>query len=65
MAQRRRGQVRQRQVTHYVGTLIDITERKAAEKQIEHLAYLRSSDPAAQPSPVHGPSAAGARGQRA
>ncbi len=26
-------------VTHYVGTLIDITERKAAEKQIEHLAY--------------------------
>ena len=27
------------EITHYVGTLIDITERKAAEKEIEHLAY--------------------------
>ncbi len=27
------------QVTHYVGTLIDITERKEAERQIEHLAF--------------------------
>ena len=27
------------EITHYVGTLIDITERKAAEKQIEYLAY--------------------------
>ncbi len=27
------------EITHYVATLIDITERKAAEKQIEHLAY--------------------------
>ena len=27
------------ETTHYVGTLIDITKRKAAEKQIEHLAY--------------------------
>jgi len=27
------------ETTHYVATLIDITERKAAEKQIEHLAY--------------------------
>jgi diguanylate cyclase (GGDEF)-like protein/PAS domain S-box-containing protein len=26
-------------ITHYVGTLTDITARKAAEKQIEHLAY--------------------------
>ena len=29
----------QGQVTHYVGTLIDITERKEAERQIEHLAF--------------------------
>jgi diguanylate cyclase (GGDEF)-like protein/PAS domain S-box-containing protein len=27
------------EVTHYVATLIDLTERKAAEKQIERLAY--------------------------
>ncbi|MGD0642241.1 MAG: EAL domain-containing protein, partial [Roseiarcus sp.] len=27
------------EITHYVATLVDITERKAAEKQIEHLAY--------------------------
>ncbi len=27
------------EITHYVATLIDITERKAAEKQIENLAY--------------------------
>ncbi len=27
------------EVTHYVGTMIDITERKAAEAEIEHLAY--------------------------
>ena len=27
------------QVTHYVGTMIDITERKEAERQIEHLAF--------------------------
>lgn len=27
------------QVTHYVGTMTDITERKEAEKKIEHLAY--------------------------
>jgi diguanylate cyclase (GGDEF)-like protein/PAS domain S-box-containing protein len=26
-------------VTHYVGTMIDITERKLAEAEIEHLAY--------------------------
>jgi len=27
------------EITHYVATLIDITERRAAEKQIENLAY--------------------------
>jgi diguanylate cyclase (GGDEF)-like protein/PAS domain S-box-containing protein len=27
------------EITHYVGTLIDITERKAAERQIERLAF--------------------------
>lgn len=27
------------EVTHYVGTMIDITERKEAERQIEHLAF--------------------------
>jgi diguanylate cyclase (GGDEF)-like protein/PAS domain S-box-containing protein len=27
------------EVTHYVGTLIDITQRKAAEAKIEHLAF--------------------------
>ncbi len=27
------------EVTHYVGTMTDITERKAAEAEIEHLAY--------------------------
>jgi diguanylate cyclase (GGDEF)-like protein len=27
------------EVTHYVGTLIDITQRKAAEVKIEHLAF--------------------------
>jgi diguanylate cyclase (GGDEF)-like protein/PAS domain S-box-containing protein len=27
------------EITHYVAALTDITERKAAEKQIEHLAY--------------------------
>jgi diguanylate cyclase (GGDEF)-like protein/PAS domain S-box-containing protein len=29
----------QGQVTHYVGTMIDITERKEAEQKIEHLAF--------------------------
>lgn len=29
----------QGQVTHYVGTLVDITERKEAQEQIEHLAF--------------------------
>lgn len=29
----------QGQVTHYVGTMIDITERKEAERKIEHLAF--------------------------
>jgi len=28
------------EVTHYVGAFIDITARKAAEKEIEHLAYF-------------------------
>lgn len=27
------------EVTHYVGTMTDITERKAAERKIEHLAF--------------------------
>jgi len=27
------------QVTHYVGTMVDIAERKEAEKKIEHLAF--------------------------
>jgi diguanylate cyclase (GGDEF)-like protein/PAS domain S-box-containing protein len=27
------------EVTHYVGTIIDITERKEAERKIEHLAF--------------------------
>jgi len=27
------------EISHYVGTLLDITERKAAEKRIEHLAF--------------------------
>ena len=26
-------------ITHYVGTLVDITERKAAEANIENLAF--------------------------
>ncbi len=30
------------EVTHYVGTLIDITQRKAAEVKIEHLAFYDS-----------------------
>lgn len=29
----------QGEVSHYVGTMLDITERKAAEAEIEHLAY--------------------------
>jgi diguanylate cyclase (GGDEF)-like protein/PAS domain S-box-containing protein len=29
----------QNEVTHYVGTMIDITERKTAEQKIEHLAF--------------------------
>lgn len=29
----------QGEVTHYVGTMTDITERKAAERKIEHLAF--------------------------
>ena len=53
------------EITHYVATLIDITERKAAEKQIEHLAYYDTLDSVAQPSPVPRPSAAGARRLRA
>jgi len=28
------------EVTHYVGTMTDITERKAAEREIEHLAFF-------------------------
>jgi diguanylate cyclase (GGDEF)-like protein/PAS domain S-box-containing protein len=30
------------EVTHYVGTMTDITERKTAEAQIQHLAYYDS-----------------------
>jgi diguanylate cyclase (GGDEF)-like protein/PAS domain S-box-containing protein len=29
-------------VTHYVASMVDLTDRKAAEKQIEHLAYYDS-----------------------
>jgi diguanylate cyclase (GGDEF)-like protein/PAS domain S-box-containing protein len=30
------------EISHYVATMVDLTERKAAEKQIEHLAYYDS-----------------------
>ena len=32
-------QATSRELTHYVGTLIDITQRKAAEDEIKHLAF--------------------------
>ena len=42
-------------VTHYVGTLIDITQRKAAEADDRASGLLRSADALAQPTAPAGP----------
>ena len=52
-------------VTHYVGSHIDITERKAAEEEIQHLAFYDPLTELPNRRLLHRPAAACAGFQRA